>query len=137
MELGTNRNGAVRVALTRWAIYALASALLVGACSLLAGPWFEPAVRRAIWVAVAVAWVVQAVAFAVLCAVTARRARLVLVGWTAGSLLRLAALALVAWLSLAGIWSLPAAPTLLALVIALFALLLLEPVFFRQRTSTS
>jgi hypothetical protein len=81
----------------------------------------------------AAAWLVQALAFAILIAVTGRRARLVLAGWTAGTVLRLATLGLLAWLTLGGVVGLPAAPTLVSLIAALFALLLLEPVVFRYR----
>ncbi|NIR45021.1 MAG: hypothetical protein GWN99_11630, partial [Gemmatimonadetes bacterium] len=46
--------------------------------------------------------------------------------------LRLATLGLLAWLTLTGALRLPAEPTLIALALALFGLLLLEPVVFRH-----
>jgi hypothetical protein len=78
------------------------------------------------------AWLVQAAAFAILIAATRRRAQLVVAGWTAGTFLRLLVIGLLAWLTLGGTLSLPAEPTLLSLVIAIFGLLLLEPVVFRH-----
>jgi hypothetical protein len=84
----------------------------------------------------AAAWLVQALAFAILVLFTRRRPGGVVAGWTLGTFLRLAALTVLAWLTLARILALPAEPTLIALTIALFALLLLEPVFFRQQIGT-
>ena len=117
----------------KWAIYAVTSALLVGVPALLISFMFEPPARFGIWAGSAAAWLVQALAFALLIAATQRRAKLVLAGWTAGTMLRLAVVGLLAWLTLGGILGLPAEPTLVALVVALFALLLLEPVVFRYR----
>lgn len=79
----------------------------------------------------AAAWLAQALAFALLLAGTARWRRGVLAGWTAGTLVRLATLAGLAWLSLGGVWSLPLEPMLIALVAGLFVLLVLETVVFR------
>jgi len=117
----------------KWAIYAVASALLVGVPALLISLVFEPPARFGIWAGSAAAWLVQALAFAVLIAATQRQAKLVLAGWTVGTLLRLAGVGILAWLTLGGILGLPAEPTLVALVVALFALLLLEPVVFHYR----
>lgn len=117
----------------KWAIYAGTSAVLVGLSALLISAIFDPPARAGIWAGLAVAWLVQAAAFAILVAATGRRAKLVLAGWTAGTVLRLGALGLVAWLTLGGVLGVPAAPTLIALVSALFGLLLLEPVVFRYR----
>ena len=116
----------------RWAIYAGISALLVGLSALIVGFWLEGHIRMGVWVGLGVAWLVQLAAFAILIAATRKRPALVVVGWTAGTFLRLGALALMAWLSLAKVWGLPAAPTLLALVSGLFVLLLLEPLVFRR-----
>ncbi len=117
----------------KWAIYAVTSALVVGVPASLISFMFEPPARFGIWAGAAAAWVVQALAFALLIATTRRRAKLVLAGWTMGTMLRLAVVGLLAWLTLGGILGLPAEPTLVALVIALFALLLLEPVVFHYR----
>ncbi len=122
--------------MSKWAVYAAASALLVGATAALVSLTFEAPTSHAIWTGLAVAWLVQALAFAILIAAARRQPRLVVAGWTAGTFLRLAVLTLLAWLTLAGILALPAEPTLIALVIALFALLLLEPVFFRHQFGT-
>ncbi|MEE9133361.1 MAG: hypothetical protein V3U13_07355 [Gemmatimonadota bacterium] len=115
----------------KWAIYAGTSALLVSFSALLIGFTFEPPARLGIWAGLASAWLVQAVAFAALVAAAARRDKLIVAGWTVGTVLRLAALGLLAWLTLGGITGLPAEPTLIALALALFALLLLEPIVFR------
>ncbi|NIR45020.1 MAG: hypothetical protein GWN99_11625, partial [Gemmatimonadetes bacterium] len=45
--------------------------------ALLIGLEFEPPARDGIWAGIAVAWLVQAAAFAILLAATARRAKLV------------------------------------------------------------
>jgi hypothetical protein len=117
----------------RWAVYAGISAVLVGASALMIGYAFQAADRLAIWAGLAVAWLVQAAAFGILLATVRRRPKLVMAGWTAGTILRLAVVGLAAWLTLSGELALPAEPTLLALVAALFVLLLLEPVVFRYR----
>jgi fatty acid desaturase len=116
----------------RWSIYAGLSATLVATASAI-GFMFEPPARGGIWLGLGSAWAVQALAFGVLIAVTSRRAQHVMAGWTVGTFLRLAALALLAWLTLGGVVDLPAAPTLMSLIAALFVLLLLEPVVFRYR----
>ncbi len=117
----------------RWAVYAVISAVLVGASALLIGYAFQAADRLAIWTGLVVAWLVQAAAFGILLATVRRRPKLIVAGWTAGAILRLAAVGLAAWLTLGEVLALPAEPTLLALVAALFILLLLEPVVFRYR----
>ncbi|UCC82086.1 MAG: hypothetical protein JSW46_13930 [Gemmatimonadota bacterium] len=117
----------------RWIIYAGTSALIVGLSALLIGLQFEPPARYGVWAGLAAAWLVQAAAFAILIAATRRRAQLVFAGWTAGTFLRFLVLGLGAWLTLGGILGVPAEPTLLSLVIAMFALLLLEPVVFRRK----
>jgi hypothetical protein len=113
-------------------IYAGASALLVGLSALLIGLQFEPPARYGVWAGLAAAWAVQGAAFAILIAVTSRHAKLVLAGWTAGTFLRLLVIGLLAWLTMGGILGIPAEPTLISLVIAIFGLLLLEPVVFRH-----
>jgi hypothetical protein len=115
----------------RWTIYAGTSALLLGLSALLIGFEFEPPARHGIWAGLAAAWVVQAAAFAILIAATGRRAKLVLAGWSAGTFLRLLVIGLLAWLTLGGTLGIPAEPTLISMVIAIFGLLLLEPIVFR------
>lgn len=117
----------------KWAIYAVTSALLVGVPALLISLMFEPPARFGIWAGSASAWLVQALAFALLIVATEHRSKLVFAGWTAGTMLRLVGVGVLAWLTLGGILGLPAEPTLVALVVALFALLLLEPVVFHYR----
>jgi len=107
--------------------------MLVGLSALLIGLQFEPPARYGVWAGLAAAWVVQAAAFAILVAATRHRAQLVFAGWTAGTFLRFLALGLLAWLTLGGSVGFPAAPTLISLVIAIFGLLLLEPVVFRYK----
>ena len=94
---------------------------------------FGTANRLAIWAGLGSAWLVQAAAFAILLATVSRGPKRVLAGWTVGTILRLAAVGLVAWLTLGDLLPLPAEPTLLTLVAALFILLLLEPIVFRCR----
>lgn len=96
---------------------------------------FEPRVRSGIRVGLAAAWLAQACAFALLLAGAIRWQRGVVAGWTAGTLVRLATLAGLAWLSLGGVWALPLEPMLIALVAALFVLLILETVVFRYGPS--
>lgn len=120
----------------QWAVYAVASGAVVGVSAWLAGLLFPPATRSGIWTGLATAWFVQALAFAALVGFARRRPQLVVAGWTVGTFLRLAALGALGWLIFAGTLALPAEPTLIALVIALFVLLLLEPIFFRPAMGT-
>lgn len=120
----------------KWAVYAVASGALVGVSAWLVGLAFEASTRSGIWTGLAIAWLVQLMAFAILIGFARRRPQLVVAGWTVGTFLRLAALTALAWLTLAGVLALPPEPTLIALTVALFALLLLEPVFFRQSMGT-
>jgi hypothetical protein len=115
----------------RWIIYAGTSALFIGLSALLIGILSEPPARYGLWAGLAAAWLVQAAAFAILIAATSRRAQLVLAGWTAGTFLRLIVVGTLGWLTLGGMLEIPAEPTLISLVIAIFGLLLLEPVVFR------
>ncbi len=96
----------------------------------------EPPARVGVWAGVATAWLVQVAAYAILLATTVRRPKAIVVGWTAGTFLRFVSLGLVAWLTLGGLLALPPEPTLIALAVALFALLLLEPVVYRYRAGT-
>ncbi len=120
----------------RWSVYAGISTVLVGVSALLVGLGFRQPDRAAVWVGLSAAWLVQLAAFAILLAATRRRPKLVVAGWTAGTILRMAVIGLAAWLTLGGALDLPPEPTLVALVAALFALLVLEPVVFRYRYGT-
>lgn len=103
---------------------------------MLVGLGFRPPDRVAVWVGLSAAWLVQLAAFAILLAATRRRPKLVVAGWTAGTILRMAVIGLAAWLTLGGAVDLAPEPTLVALVAALFALLVLEPVVFRYHYGT-
>jgi hypothetical protein len=120
----------------RWVIYAGITAILVAVAALFVAFFFEPQTRSGIWAGLGAAWLVQAAAFGILIATTARRADLVVAGWTVGTFLRLVVLMALAWLTLTGVLPLPAEPTLITLAVALFALLLLEPVLFRHHFET-
>lgn len=115
-----------------WLIYVGVSALLVTVSAALAGFWLATPDRQGVWIGLAAAWLVQAAAFGLLLSAARRKATLVVAGWTAGTLLRIMVLGLLAWLTLSGELALPPAPTLLALVAGLFGLLVLEPVFYRR-----
>lgn len=120
----------------KWATYAGISAIIVGLAALILSFAFDPPARSGIWAGLATAWLVQAMAFAILIFATKHQAKLVLAGWTAGTFLRFASLAVLAWLTIGGVLNVPPEPTLLALVAALFGLLILEPVIFRQAVGT-
>lgn len=113
-----------------WLVYGGVSVLLVVLGGVLAG-YLDPSSRVAIWVGLSLAWVVQLAAFAVFLGVVRWRPRLIVAGWTAGTFMRLLALAAIAWLSVKQVWSLPADVTLVAAVAGLFVLLLLEPIVYR------
>lgn len=103
----------------------------MGASAILVSFIFEPELRLGIWTGLAAAWMAQLAAFGALLAAARREARLLVAGWSAGTVVRLAAIGAVAGLILGGIIALPIAPTLIALVATLFVLLLLEPAVFR------
>lgn len=112
------------------------SGVLVGLSAVLIKFAVPPPARFGVWAGLASAWLVQIAAFALLLAATRRRPTLVVAGWTLGTLLRMAVITAAAWLTLRGVLDLPPEPTLVALVTATFALLLLEPVVFRYRYGT-
>ena len=120
--------GALRV----WLFYAATGAAVCVAGALIGGTFLEGEDLRGLRVAAAVAFGLQLVAFAAM--VGLRDAGpLFLVAWGGGMLLRLAAVAVLAfWLQ--GTALLPSAATLVSLVAFLFVLLLLEPVFLRRGT---
>jgi hypothetical protein len=109
--------------------YLTVSAIVVVLAAVLVAGWVAPAAGAGVWLAAGVAYLVQAVAFAVL--MLARGSGLGWVGaWGGGTFLRLLAV-LGATLWVAGSERASAVPILLSLVGFLFLLLMLEPVFFR------
>lgn len=117
--------------MNRWSIYAGASTFLIGLSGLIIYLIFEPDARVGILSGLAVAWFVQLGTFGVLLSAARRDTRGFLAGWMLGFVARLASVGAVAWLTLSGPLGVPAEPTLIALAIGLFALLLLEPAIFR------
>jgi hypothetical protein len=114
--------------------YALASGLLAVVGALLGIVFLDSARARALMLAAAIAWGVQAVAFA---ALMARRDRvdLFMVGWVGGIGLRFAVVAAVAfWARRSAV--VPAESLLVGLVAFMFLMLLLEPVFMRRGAQT-
>lgn len=113
--------------MTAWVSYAAASlALLVGLAVVVS--WLVGADSAdGVWLAAAVAMVVQLVAFAAL-ASARRQGRDFMLSWASGMLLRFAAIAGVAFWVTRGT-TLDAAVTLLSLVGFVIVLVLLEPLF--------
>lgn len=115
--------------MTAWLTYAVGGAALLGLGAAGVSLLLSPASTGAVWMAAAVAWAVQLLAFAAL--VAARdRGTAFLVGWGAGMALRFAAVGAVAFWVLRGS-AMPAAPALLSLVGFLFVLVVLEPLFLK------
>lgn len=115
--------------MTAWVAYAAVGAALVGLCATGISLLLPSDSAPAVWLAAAIAYAVQLLAFGALMA-TRRTHRGFLVGWGGGMALRLAAVAATAfWVLRAG--SVPAAPALLSLVGFVFVLVLLEPLFLR------
>lgn len=84
---------------------------------------------KAVWVAAAIAYVLQVLAFALLLALRFQP-NLFLTAWLAGMVLRFGTVGVcAAWLSRSDV--LPRGPMLLSLVGFVFLLVLLEPVFLR------
>lgn len=116
-----------------WLSYAAAGAALTvvggGVVGLLAG-----ADARAVWIAAAIAYVVQLGAFGLMVALQGQP-QLFMIGWLAGMMVRFGAVGVCAfWLSRTA--ALPLSTTLLSLVGFLFLLLLLEPLFLRHERSS-
>ncbi len=108
--------------------YAVASALAVGLGALGAGLLLGPQDAAAVRTAAVAAYGIQVVSFA---ALASARGPGFFLAWGAGTLLRLGAV-LVAGVWLARTQARPPAPLMLGLAGFLFALLLLEPIFFRM-----
>jgi len=108
--------------------YAVVSALAVGLGILGAGLVLGPQDAAAVRTAAVVAYAIQVVSFA---ALAGARGPVFFLAWGGGTLLRLGAV-LVAGVWLARTQAAPPAPLMLGLAGFLFALLLLEPIFFRM-----
>ena len=92
-------------------------------------PFLDPAGRTGVLIAAAVAIPVQAIAFAVLLRFRGKLNGF-LAAWVGGTMIRMVVLAVVAFLAIRSSAE-GAIPMLLALAGFFFALLLLEPLFFR------
>lgn len=88
-----------------------------------------PSASGAVWFGAGSAWVIQALAFAALVWVRARRERF-LWGWAGGIGFRFVAVIVLAfWVTRRARF--PAAPALISLVAFVFVLVLIEPLFLR------
>jgi hypothetical protein len=115
--------------------YGATAAGVVAAATLALWPFLEPAGRQGVLLAAVVAVTVQIAAFSVLVRQRGRATGFML-AWAGGMAIRTLALLAVAFVVVrSGVEG--AVPTLLALAGFLFALLLLEPIYFRPETSES
>lgn len=111
--------------------YAVTGALLVGVAVLALWPWMDEAGRRGLLAAGVTALPIQVAAFAALVRFRGRT-RSFLAVWAGGTVARMAVVLTVGWMVLqAGGDGAVVMP--LALAAFFFALLLLEPVYFRFR----
>ena len=112
-----------------WLSYALGAAVVVGLGLIGASFFVSDRALTAVWLAGALAYVVQMLAFAVLLRVRGRDERAFLMGWAGGMALRFVTVVAVA------LWATrsfdPATPLLIGLVGFVFVLVLLEPLFLR------
>ncbi|HET9949304.1 MAG TPA: hypothetical protein VFQ22_10320 [Longimicrobiales bacterium] len=113
--------------------YALAAVVVIALFTLALWPFLEPAGRSGVLAAALIAVPVQIVAFAALVR-TRGRTNGFLAAWLGGMALRAAVVVAVAFVALRTAHE-GAVPLLLALAGYFFALLLLEPVYFRARAS--
>jgi hypothetical protein len=116
-----------------WVVYAGVSLAAAAGLAAVASLFLSDLAARAVWLAAAVAWILQLAAFAVL--VVARRSgtQFFLAGWAAGMMLRFGGLAVLAFL-VSRSDALPLDATLVGLVGIVFVLLLIEPLFLRLDT---
>jgi hypothetical protein len=115
--------------LRAWTAYALTAAVVVGVTGVAASLLGGAAITKAVWLSAALAYVLQAIAFALLLVVR-DRAELFMAGWLGGMVLRFGAVGVLAFYA-SRYTTLPLAAFLLSLVGFVFLLLLLEPVFLR------
>ena len=118
-----------------WLVYAVVSLIVVAAGAGLGTLLVDEPSHTGVWFGAGVAWLVQLIGFGILRGI-GNDPRLFMVGWLGGMVLRLCVVAgLAIWLTRTIF--LPPEPTLLTLVVLLFLLLLLEPVFLgRGRKAT-
>jgi hypothetical protein len=109
--------------------YGAAAVAVVGLGTLAVWPFLEPVGRRGVLLAACIALPVQLVAFALLVHFRGR-VRGFMAAWAGGMAVRALAVAAVAFLVIRAGGE-GVAPTLLALAGFFFALLLLEPIYFR------
>jgi hypothetical protein len=115
--------------------YGAAAASVVALLTLLLWPFLEPAARRGVLVAAAVALPVQVLAFSVLVRFRGR-VNGFMAAWAGGMAVRALAVGAVAFVVIRSGGE-GAVPMLLALAGFFFALLMLEPVYFRAEPSES
>lgn len=115
--------------------YSAAAAAVVALLTLLLWPFLEPAARRGVLVAAAVALPVQVLAFSVLVRFRGR-VNGFMAAWAGGMAVRALAVGAVAFVVIRSGGE-GAVPMLLALAGFFFALLMLEPVYFRAEPTES
>jgi len=115
--------------------YGAAAAAVVALLTLILWPFLEPSGRQAVLVAAAVALPVQIAAFSILVRFRGR-VNGFMAAWAGGMAVRALAVAGVAFVVIRSGGE-GAVPMLLALAGFLFALLMLEPVYFRAEPSES
>ena len=125
MSVAIRRDGLGRA----WFAYAATGLVLSGVCAGAASLLLAGAAERAMWLAAAIAYALQLVAFAGML-YGRRDPNLFLATWLTGMVLRFGAVGLVAWW-LARNEALPREAALLSLVGFVFLLLLLEPLFLK------
>jgi hypothetical protein len=114
-----------RTRIRAWLLYAASGAVATLLVATIAAALVGE--RRAVWVAAAIAYVIQLMAFGLLVTLNAQPQGFML-AWVAGMIFRFGALGVcAAWLSRTEV--LPQSTTLLSLVGFLFLLLLIEPLF--------
>lgn len=117
-----------------WLLYA-GAALVVAVAGGAVGAALVGEASSGVWLAAALAYTVQLAAFGLL--LWARSdSRLFLVGWLGGMLVRMGVVAAVAiWVTRTRAYA--PAPTLVSLVMFVFVMLLLEPVFLNRGRTTA
>ena len=115
--------------------YAATSASVVAVMTVALWPFLDPAARKGVLVAAAVALPLQIVAFWLLMRFRGRLNGFLAV-WAGGTLVRMGVVGLVAFVAIRS-GAEGAVAMLLALAGFLFALLLLEPLYFRLEASES